>query len=108
MSDKLDQDKPSMEDILVSIRRIIADDAQTRTMGTSEANAEVPGKNLGGEAGLGKSLDFNINEDSLQESKRIKTKPDGEILELTEEVDAEGNLLLGKPIFLIKKIIYQI
>jgi len=74
MADETSQEEPSMEEILASIRRIISEDGEEEDEGAAESCADADG-----------------NSDSVL--AEVAAPASEEVLELTEEVDAQGNVV---------------
>ena len=77
MSDQEVQQEPSMEEILASIRRIIAEDGDETTAAAPEAEAAAPEPNV----------------EALPEPEEEPAEPEEDILELTDEVQDDGTVV---------------
>ncbi|PPR25671.1 MAG: hypothetical protein CFH38_00618, partial [Alphaproteobacteria bacterium MarineAlpha10_Bin1] len=84
MVDETSQEEPSMEEILASIRRIISEDGEEEGAPAAEAGAEAATEDAAG-----------ANADAIEETAEapMADAAGDEVLELTEEVDAQGNVV---------------
>ena len=84
MSDKDAQQDPSMEEILASIRRIISEDGEEEGAPAAEAGAEAATEDAPA-----------ASADAIEETAEapMTDAAGDEVLELTEEVDAQGNVV---------------
>ena len=84
MADETSQEEPSMEEILASIRRIISEDGEEEGAPAAAAGAEAATEDAAG-----------ANADAIEETAEapMADAAGDEVLELTEEVDAQGNVV---------------
>ena len=100
MADETSQEEPSMEEILASIRRIISEDGEEEGEGAAEAGADgdAVAAEDGATAGDGATAaDGGAAEEVAAEAVAAEAPSEEagaeEVLELTEEVDAQGNVV---------------
>ncbi len=84
MADETSQEEPSMEEILASIRRIISEDGEEEGAPAAEAGAEAATEDAPA-----------ASADAIEETAEapMTDAAGDEVLELTEEVDAQGNVV---------------
>jgi len=84
MVDETSQEEPSMEEILASIRRIISEDGEEEGAPAAEAGAEAATEDAPA-----------ASADAIEETAEapMTDAAGDEVLELTEEVDAQGNVV---------------
>ena len=100
MADETSQEEPSMEEILASIRRIISEDGEEEGEGAAEAGADADGDAAadavaaedGATAADGGAAEEVAAEAVVAEAPAEEAGAE-EVLELTEEVDAQGNVV---------------
>lgn len=90
------REEPSMEEILASIRRIISEDGEEEGEGAAEAGADADGDAVAAEDGA-TAADGGAAEEVASEAVVAEAPAEEagaeEVLELTEEVDAQGNVV---------------
>ncbi len=84
MADETSQEEPSMEEILASIRQIISEDGEEEGAPAAEAGAEAATEDAPA-----------ASADAIEETAEapMTDAAGDEVLELTEEVDAQGNVV---------------
>jgi cell pole-organizing protein PopZ len=102
MADETSQEEPSMEEILASIRRIISEDGEEEGEGAAEAGADADADGDaaadavaaedGATAADGGAAEEVAAEAVVAEAPAEEAGAE-EVLELTEEVDAQGNVI---------------